>query len=275
MGLLCCPLCGEALLRQAGVCRCGHGHCFDVAAQNYVNLTAGGRGSGRLTGDSPEMCRARTAFLERGYYAPLREAVARLCGEVLGSCPAPRAVDAGCGEGYYTQGVWEVLSRQGAPELLGVDLAKTALKRAGRRCPQAEFALASLFHLPVADGAADLVLSVFAPVAAEEFGRVLRQGGALLVVTPGPRHLWGMKEVLYPAPYENRPQVRRYPGFRPADRVLLEETVTVSPEEDIRNLFLMTPYAWKTGEEAARRLLERESLETEISFFLDLYRREM
>ncbi len=41
--------------------------------------------------------------------------------------------------------------------------------------------------------------------------------------------------------------------------------------EDIRALYQMTPYAWKTAREAAGRLLSMETLETKISFLIDLY----
>jgi hypothetical protein len=41
----------------------------------------------------------------------------------------------------------------------------------------------------LADGSVDLALSVFAPRNGAELARVLRPGGALMVVTPAPEHL--------------------------------------------------------------------------------------
>jgi 23S rRNA (guanine745-N1)-methyltransferase len=46
-----------------------------------------------------------------------------------------------------------------------------------------------LAGLPLADACADLMLDIFAPRNGAEFHRVLRPGGALLVVTPHPDHL--------------------------------------------------------------------------------------
>ncbi|HEY6780011.1 MAG TPA: hypothetical protein VI111_03610, partial [Thermoleophilaceae bacterium] len=43
--------------------------------------------------------------------------------------------------------------------------------------------------LPLADGAATLMLNVFAPRNGAEIQRVLAPGGMLLVATPTPRHL--------------------------------------------------------------------------------------
>jgi 23S rRNA (guanine745-N1)-methyltransferase len=44
-------------------------------------------------------------------------------------------------------------------------------------------------RLPVASGAAGVVLNVFAPRSGAEFRRILHPDGRLVVVTPGPGHL--------------------------------------------------------------------------------------
>ena len=52
------------------------------------------------------------------------------------------------GEGWYTAALAEgVLSRGG--RVAGVDLSKAAVRRAARRCPGAEIAVASVYRLPV------------------------------------------------------------------------------------------------------------------------------
>ncbi|MFR4973349.1 MAG: 50S rRNA methyltransferase, partial [Butyricicoccus pullicaecorum] len=130
-----------------------------------------------------------------------------------------------------------------------------------------------LFELPLADASVDLVLHLFAPMCAEEFARVLRPGGTLLTVTPGARHLWGMKEVLYQKPYENPTEIRELPGLTFEREVCVEDTITLSDPQDIAALYQMTPYAWKTPKEAADRLLHRDALTTPISFQIHLYRK--
>lgn len=57
--------------------------------------------------------------------------------------------------------------------------------------------MASVYHLPVADRSADLLLNCFSPLALDEFRRVLRPGGGFLYVVPGAKHLWELKQVLY------------------------------------------------------------------------------
>jgi 23S rRNA (guanine745-N1)-methyltransferase len=96
-------------------------------------------------------------------------------------------VDAGAGTGYYLAAVLDRL-----PDAVGiaVDSSAYALRRATRAHPRIAAVRADLRReLPLVDGAADLVLNVFAPRHGAEFRRVLAPDGALLTVTPTGRHL--------------------------------------------------------------------------------------
>ena len=87
--------------------------------------------------------------------------------------------------------------------MAGTDISKPILRSAAKREKGIAWAVASSFHLPAADGAADILLDCFSPLALEEFRRVLRPGGHFLYVVPGPDHLWELKQVLYDRPYPN------------------------------------------------------------------------
>lgn len=267
-GLLICPNCGAPLDQGRPTRRCPNGHCFDRAAKGgYVHLLRQARRGSDNPGDSSEMCQARTRFLEGGWYAPLRERVAAAAASLH-----PEAVlDAGCGEGWYTRALCEALPDA---RICGVDLSKYALRHAGRACPRAEFAVASIFSLPLADGSVDLVAHLFAPMADREFRRVLKPGGYLMTVTPGARHLWGLKEVLYDQLYENQTAVRELPGFAFVREIAYDDTITLTSQQDIEDLFRMTPYVWRTGKEASERLHTVGELTTEISFQIHLYQKQ-
>ena len=106
-----------------------------------------------------------------------------------------------------------------------------------------------------------------------EFARVLRPGGVLLFAVPGPRHLFGLKEVLYARPYENQRRDVAYPGFSCVERVPVERAITVTGPQ-VQALFAMTPYYWKTPVDGARRLAALDKLTTEIGFDFLVYRKE-
>lgn len=72
---LACPLDGAPLQRQGGSLRCADGHCFDLAAQGYVNLLPVQNKRSLDPGDSKEMVAARRRFLEAGHYQPIADAV--------------------------------------------------------------------------------------------------------------------------------------------------------------------------------------------------------
>lgn len=95
---LTCPVCGGALHREERSLRCGAGHCYDLARQGYVNLLRTNRSKDKRHGDDKRMVAARTAFLDAGYYAPLRDAIAAAATEYTTGDAG--VLDAGCGEGY-------------------------------------------------------------------------------------------------------------------------------------------------------------------------------
>ncbi len=269
MSLLICPVCGEPLLREERSYTCPRGHSFDIARQGYVNLLRSNQSSARRHGDDKPMVLARQAFLERGYYLPLREA---LCRAAERYAPAHGALlDAGCGEGWYTAAVRA--TRPNAPAL-GVDISKEALIQAAKRRAGLELAVASVSALPVADGSCGAVLSVFAPDAPEEFRRVLAPGGVLLRVLPLEEHLLDLKAAVYDTPYPNPPAAYAPAGFRLLERLDLRDVITLEDPADIQRLFLMTPYYYKTSRRDQAKLAALPRLETRIAFGVFILSRE-
>ena len=266
--LLRCPVCGApGRAEQQGrvfACLGPRRHCFDFSRSGYLNLCPSGKAG---SGDAREAVRARSAFLEAGYYRPLSDAVNGLLDE-LG---AVRVLDAGCGEGYYTNRM--------APGrvVLGADLSRPgidhAAKTAKRTGSGAGFVIAGLFALPVRDAALDAVVSLFAPCAGQEFARVLRSGGYLILAGAGERHLLGLKRVLYDRPYLNPGREDLPRQLEPVRREQLLDTVTVRGSEQIAALFSMTPYYWRTSAADRARLDRLDELETEIQFDIFVYRK--
>ena len=265
-----CPVCGEPLSFSQGAYRCPARHCFDLAADGHVNLLPSGRKASRQAGDNRQMVQARRAFLARGYYQFLRNAVSEaVLTAIKREGSSPLVLDCGCGEGYYTSHISQTLSQAGLSfSVLGFDVSKAAVQYAARRDKLSAYAVASVARLPVADGSAGAAVSIFAPVIPKEFARVLQPGGSLFLVTPAEDHLWGLKNLLYEKPYENQVKKFSLEGFSPFRSWTIRQTARVSPREDAENLFKMTPYYWKTPARAAEKLARLDSLETPLSFHI-------
>lgn len=274
-GLLTCPVCGRPLTRDEKAWACKKGHSFDVASEGYVYLLPPNKKHSKDPGDTKQMVAARRAFLEAGCYEPFHRRLCELACEALAAVPAPAVLDAGCGEGWYTSALLDALRAAGKePEVCGFDISKFAVRAAAKRHKGIAFAVASAFSIPAAEASADLIVNVFAPIVPDELRRVVKPGGFLLLAVPTPRHLYGMKELLYDAPYENEYRETAYPGFSLVCRETVADTIELTSPALIEALFSMTPYYWKTPPEGCERLRQASSLRTEIGFDFLLYRRE-
>ncbi len=274
-----CPVCAERLEAVGKSWRCANRHSFDQAREGYVNLLLGHRRNSQSPGDTRMMLQSRRAFLENGYYRPLREKLADYCVE-LGAEPSGRRtrftlLDAGCGEGYYTAHIAETL-RERNPSIshcvAGIDISRDAARMAARRYPALRIAVASSADLPIEDQRLDLILRVFAPGYAAEVTRTLRPGGHYLAVTPAAAHLYELREQVYdaPRPHDETPDV--FAGLTHLRREQL--TFAFTPiGEDVVRLFEMTPYYWQANRRKQQEIATLPKLETRAAFHIDLYRR--
>ena len=272
--MLICPKCREKLTEREAPAGssllCKNRHCYDKAKSGYVNLLTSNQMHAKLPGDNKLMVQARRTFLNKGYYSPLAEA---LCGKVLeyagNSC---KILDAGCGEGYYTAQIAEA-TKEFTPEIVGIDISKAAADCAAKRTKAARFAVASVFHLPVETESCDILTTLFAPFCGEEFVRVLKPAGIMIMVIPAERHLWQLKCAVYEKPYLNEVKDTSIDGFELLDRNTVTGEIHLDNSEDISALFSMTPYFYKTDIAGSERLAKLDSLTTEIGFEILTYRR--
>jgi 23S rRNA (guanine745-N1)-methyltransferase len=183
-----CPLChgglAEAIAGSGLALRCANQHSFDIAKQGYVNLACP---APAYPGDSALMVEARVQFLGAGHYAFIAQAIAGAVVSAIGLNADGLIVEAGAGTGYYLSSALEALPGFSG---LALDVSKAALRRASKAHSRCAAALCDVWReLPVRDGAARVLLSVFAPRNGAEFRRVLAPGGVLIVVTPTASHL--------------------------------------------------------------------------------------
>lgn len=193
------PVDGTALrLEDGGTCLVsGSGHNYDVAKQGYVTL-AGGNGL-KHPGDSAEMVAARETFLSRGHFAPFVETVSRRVSDAIEAAELADAADPviceiGAGTGYYLSHTLD--SIEGARGV-GIDASVAAAKRLVRCHPRVGAVVADAWaRLPLRDHSVDAVTVIFAPRNPEEFARVLKPEGEVVVLTADPGHLDELREPL-------------------------------------------------------------------------------
>lgn len=271
MPQLICPVCRLPLTPEGKTYRCEKNHCFDCAKSGYVNLLPPAPG-GKRHGDDKLMVKARTDFLDKGYYDPLAREIARQTAACEGD--HLHIVDAGCGEGKYTVDVLNHLREQGrTADVVGIDISKEALICAARRSKELKLCVASTAHMPLANECADVVLNVFSPMMAEEFARVLKPEGRLICAVPLEKHLWELKALIYDTPYENPAPSVELPGFTLIGRQDLRYEIELNSGEDIANLFKMTPYYYKTGAADQQKAEQARYLKTAVEFGVLVYRK--
>ncbi len=269
--LFCCPACKAALERRERALVCENGHSYDIARQGYVHLLPVKQMHAKVPGDTKLMVDSRRSFLSLGHYDVFRDKLTELASRYLPENGV--LLDAGCGEGFYTSSLFSATQSMNAA-VSGIDISKFAVKAAAGKYKGIDFAVASLFHIPAADSSVDVLTDVFAPIVPEEFLRVLKPGGVMILAVPGARHLYGMKEVLYREPYENEEHDTQYDGFEYIGRECVRDFIKVVGRESIEALFSMTPYYWKTDVEGGERLRALDELETEIKFDFLIYRKQ-
>lgn len=258
--MLICPVCAGALLREERLYRCSNGHSFDLAKEGYVNLLRSSK-SGDLIGDDKLSARSRRDFLNKGYYAPLQQALCSLFADKSGN-----VVDICCGEGYYTAALGENPKLQ----MFGFDISREMVRLAAKRGNGTYF-VANLASIPLAENSMDYAVHLFAPFNATAFSKILKPGGKLYTVVPGKYHLWGLKQTLYDTPYENDEQFPEAEDLQFLGLQKVTADIVLSSQEDIQAVFRMTPYYFHTAQKDKDKLLGLDTLFTPVEFVIGEY----
>lgn len=258
--MLICPACGRPLTKADGRYYCQQGHSFDIAKEGYVNLLRTNKSGDRI-GDDKLSARSRRDFLNKGYYAALKDELCRIFADRQGN-----VLDICCGEGYYTA----ALGENPALHMFGFDISREMVRLAAKRGNGTYF-VANMASIPVEDGSMDHAVHLFAPFQERSFSRVLKPGGHLYTVVPGRYHLWELKQTLYEAPYENDEKLPDTQQLTLVSTRKVCAKILLSSQEDIQAVFRMTPYYFRTAEKDREKLLGLDRLETQIEFLIGEY----
>lgn len=266
-----CPLCHQALILSAKSWRCAQNHQFDCAKEGYVNLLPVQHKRSKEPGDSAEMMQARREFLNAGHYQPMRDCVADKLSQYLAE-ESHSVLDIGCGEGYYTAHFLEKLqSQQRNIEVVGLDVAKIAIRYAAKRYPNVHFCVASSHRLPFDDNSMGAIIRIYAPCNADELNRVITAGGILITVTPAPEHLKQLKALIYSEVQLHAIKEEPLPNFELLDETRLTYDMQLSGQ-DAFELLQMTPFAWKATEEVKQKLQAEQLFNAKADFLIKVYK---
>ncbi len=264
---LACPIDGQKLEAHDKQYVCENGHSFDIARQGYVNLLPVQHKRSRQPGDSKKMVTARTEFLDSGVYQPIAD---RLSGIILSQIIDGKEtclMDAGCGEGYYLEHVFSALKNvdgEGTISFVGLDISKEAIISATKRNRKISWIVGTNRQPPVTDSSVDIIMCVFGFQSYEGFNKVLKDGGIIILVEPGPDHLKELREIIYSdIKISETPDLSNIKEINLSviDTQQLLFKTSVDSHHQINNLLTMTPHLFranKQGKEKAGRLKQLE-----------------
>ena len=265
-----CPVCNSPLALLENTYKCEKNHCFDRSRKGYVNLLSSK--GGKVHGDDKTMVIARTRFLDGGFYEDFCSEVCRL--SVKYSPENCKVIDCGCGECYYTEKIYKSLDESGkSPEIIGIDISKDAVSAGFRRCKSLKLAVGSVFHLPCESESFDLLVTLFAPFCRDEYARVLKKGGHLIMAIPLENHLWELKAEIYDKPYKNQVGNFEIDGFELMEKSEIKRVISLDSNRQVLDLFSMTPYYYKTSHKDREKLDAIEKLDVQTEFLVLVYKK--
>lgn len=254
--MLVCPICRQKLEKVENSLKCMENHSFDISKSSYTNLLSKNKPADDI-GDNKEMVRARTEFLNRNYYKKLADHLAQ---KVFMQSPKSY-LDLGCGQGYYTKNISHHIENT-----FGTDISKHAVLHASKQDKNTMYFVSSVFNLPIADKSIDVATCIFSPLALEEFDRILSKNGTIYVVVAGDNHLIELKKAVYEKAYMNDDDKYDFKTFNIELKEKLTYTECFDNNIDIKHLFMMTPYAFKTSKTDMEKLNKIENLDITMDF---------
>jgi 23S rRNA (guanine745-N1)-methyltransferase len=229
------------------------------------------------------MIESRRRFLDLAVYDRVSDGINEAVAGNLYDPGRGRAfsiLDAGCGEGFYLKRLKESLARSRGNQIpidyYGIDISKFAVRRATQRDKTMSWFVASIVDLPFAPASLDIVLNVFSPAHFAEFSRILSDAGKLVIVSPGPRHLNGLREIIYPVAREHAPSpmIEQAKGlFSLSTTTRINYQLELKSNGEIMDLLAMTPYFWNIDLNTKAKVEALDRLELDVDVRISVFKK--
>mgnify|MGYP000005831731 FL=1 len=296
--ILLCPVCKESLQANESnkSLSCVNNHSFDRARQGYLNLLLAHKKKSKNPGDSQEMVIARQAFLNSDFYQPISDSLNKIVSGIVLRLQETRVethteespyqvLDIGCGEGYYSQRLHNNLSEQKIEhKLFGLDISKDAVIAAAKRAKSeallaskpmdSEWLVASAIDIPLQAHSIDIATCLFTRLMPESYHKVIKQDGFFICVNTGEKHLIELREKLYEeiTKAEFDPVKNMGEDFELVDHQQVSYQNTLSSQQQIQDLLLMTPHNWRTKADKKESLASLEALTVTIDAQIHVFK---
>ena len=266
-----CPICSNPLEKQDKIFKCENNHSFDCAKEGYVNLLPVQNKKTKQPGDNKAMIMARKFFLEKKHYDILLAPCTKLINKYLSTDSNPASLlDIGCGDGYFTNIVFNDIERSRI--CYGMDISKEAVKVAAKRDKMINWFVASSSKIPLPDESIDCILKINSPLDYANTAKKLSNNGFVVSITPGKKHLFALKSHIYETAHDHEPETQPA-NYKLLDTVNLEDTITLQNQNEIEQLFMMTPLYWNASQTAKNSVTKLTELTTEIAFDIHIWQK--
>jgi len=267
---LLCPVCSVPLKQHQASSGfyCENKHHFDKSPQGYWSLPSNTKAKTKAQVEPRQQMRGRHFLLESGLFAPLIEQLQAVMLNLL----APHAgtefhhVDYHCADGYYLrQLVPAIAGANLSCEHWGITDAENAIFAAAKAETPANLLLSALKKLPFASQSVDVVTVLSSPLKGKECIRILKDDGRIVLLQPGIRHLWQIKQQVY-ADLVEKPLQLNLPNDVEIDaqqQVTFTQSVT---GEQALTLLDMSVFGWRANDQLKHQIKSTAISELEFDW---------
>jgi 23S rRNA (guanine745-N1)-methyltransferase len=189
-----------------------------------------------------------------------------LCASTSNGDTQLQHIDYQCADGYYLRQLVPALVEANVScQHWGITDAENAIFAAAKSETPANLLLLALKKLPFASQSVDIVTVLDSPLKGKECIRILKDDGRIVLLQPGIRHLWQIKQQVYPDLVE-KPLQLNLPNDVEIDaqqQVVFTQSVT---GEQALTLLDMSVFGWRANDQLKHQVKSTAISELEFDW---------